>query len=175
MQYRGKDQAATAPPPDQQVGEEEAARMTARADAELAHAQDQARRALADLDNYRKRFERELERLRAQDRETLLRDLLPVVDNLERALATADLDAPISRAGIEAVHRQLLGVLKRYGVETVEAKGKPYEPEWHEVIGTAQTGANEGTVTEVTEPGYRMGAHCLRPARVIVEKLGMDT
>lgn len=112
--------------------------------------------------------------MREQDREALLRDLLSVVDSLERALDGADLDKPIPRSGIEAVYRQLVGILKRYGVEPIEAKGRHFDPVWHEAVGTAHTGVAEGTITDVVQRGYRMGDRPLRPARVIVEKLGLE-
>jgi molecular chaperone GrpE len=174
MQRQGKDEASATVPADQQ-GVEETARKMARLEAELAHAQDQTRRALADLENNRKRFDRERDRLREQDRAALLRDLLPVADNLERALAAAEAGTPISREGIEAVYRQLMGVLKRYGVEPMEEMGHPFDPAWHEVIGASQTGAAPNTITTVAERGYRLGERSLRPARVIVEKPENDS
>lgn len=172
MQNQEKEEGSRTLPASPQAEEEGSARRTERFEAELARARDQAVRAVADLENYRKRFERELERLREFDRDRLFRDLLPVVDNLERALAGAHPGEPISRAGVEAVYRQILGALKRHGVEPMEDKGQPFDAARHEVVGTAQTGAPEGTVTDVAERGYRVGDRPLRPARVIVENPG---
>jgi molecular chaperone GrpE len=166
MQHREQDVTPSAPPAERQGGED---RQIAHLEAELTRAQDQIRRAIADLENYRKRSDRELERLRTQDRAVLLRDLLPVVDNLERALTSTPDHAPISRPGVEAVYRQFLAVLKRYGVEPIEDHGQPFDPQWHEVVATTQTGATEGAITAVAERGYRHGEQPLRPARVSVE------
>ena len=150
-----------------------AEQTAARLEAELAGAQDQFKRALADLENYRRRFDRELERLRALDREAILRDLLPVVDNLERALAAPHGGEPGAwRAGVEAVHRQLLSLLRRQGVEPVEDRGRPFDPAWHEVVATTPVAedSEEGLVTHVAERGYRLGERVLRPARVVVAR-----
>ncbi|HZO87823.1 MAG TPA: nucleotide exchange factor GrpE [Chthonomonadaceae bacterium] len=148
-------------------GERQAAR-NAQLEEELARTQDQRKRALADLENYRRRFDRELDRLREQDREAILRDLLPVVDNLERALAAGE--SGNLRAGIEAVYRQLLAVLQRNGVQPIDDVGQPFDPAWQEVVATAQADAADGIVVEVVERGYRLGDRLLRPARVVVSR-----
>lgn len=135
---------------------------------DLGRAEVQLKRALADLDNYRKRFDREVSRLREQERETIFRDLLPILDNLERALATAPNVKDPWHTGVDAVHRQLLGLLQRYGVAPVEDKGRRFDPEWHDVVATVPSDAENGTIMEVAERGYRLGERPLRHARVVV-------
>lgn len=147
---------------------EETAQAGPQPDDAVRQAEDRAQRALADLENYRRRFDRELGRLREQEREAVLRDLLPVVDNLERALAAPDADT--WRAGVQQVHRLLVGVLKRYGAEPVTDEGKPFDPTWHDVVATTPADAEEGTIVQVAERGYRMGDRPLRHARVVVAK-----
>ncbi len=156
-------------PPESPVSEAgHAQEEHAAPDDQVRQAEGRARRALADLDNYRKRFHRELGRLREQERESLLRDLLPVVDNLERALAAPSTDS--WRAGVQQVYRQLLDVLGRYGAEPVEDEGKPFDPAWHDVVATTPAEAEEGTIVQVAERGYRVGDRPLRHARVVVAK-----
>lgn len=147
---------------------QQASQSASPGDGTVQQAEDRARRALADLDNYRKRFERELGRLREQERESVLRDLLPVVDNLERALAAPETDT--WRTGVQQVHRMLLDVLRRYGAEPVTDEGRPFDPTWHDVVATTPADAAEGTIVQVAERGYRVGGRPLRHARVVVAK-----
>jgi molecular chaperone GrpE len=129
-------------------------------------------RAAAELDNLRKRAGREIARVRRHERETMLRGLLEIADNFDRALTScADRDNPWHE-GFEAIRRQLHDLLKRYGAEPFEALGEPFDPERHEAVSTIRSEEYpEGIVVEVLQEGYRMEKNgILRPARVIVVK-----
>lgn len=126
------------------------------------------KRAAADLANYRRRTERELAQQRQREREAVLRDWLPVVDNLERALMnqdTASLESLL--AGVQAVYRQANHVLGQYGVRRMQTVDTQFDPEKHEAIAGAP-GYPEGTVLDEVNPGYLMDEATLRPAQVIV-------
>lgn len=134
---------------------------------ELERLRDRWLRARADLENYRKRSDHEVERRVGDARDRLLLDWLEVVDDIDRALRFGS----VADAGLRPVHQQMHGVLARHGVERVEAKGAPFDPERHEAVGvrdTEEVPAN--TVVEVVRAGYRVGDRVLRPARVIVSK-----
>ncbi|HYB98596.1 MAG TPA: nucleotide exchange factor GrpE [Candidatus Limnocylindrales bacterium] len=131
-------------------------------------------RAKADLDNIQKRHQRELADRAKFEGEALIRDLLPVVDDLERALehAAASTGADSTLAdGVGLVLRGMLGALRRHGVERLEAEGKPFDPNEHEAVSMVETDeAPAGTVIAVHRPGYRMKDRLLRPAMVSVAK-----
>lgn len=128
-------------------------------------------RLAAEFDNYKKRMERERDVARAYANEGLLERLLPVVDNLERALAAAKPGAEEDGlvAGVGLTLRELMEVLRREGVETIDAESQPFDPTVHEAIST-QPSADipEGTVLSQIEKGYRYKDRILRPAKVIV-------
>jgi molecular chaperone GrpE len=126
------------------------------------------KRAAADLANYRKRAERELVQQRQREREAVLRDWLPVVDNLERALMnrdTATLESLLE--GVQAVYRQAGQVLGQYGVHRMQTVDTPFDPEKHEAIACAP-GRPAGTILDEVNPGYMIQETTLRPAQVIV-------
>jgi molecular chaperone GrpE len=126
------------------------------------------KRAAADLANYRKRAERELAQQRQREREAVLRDWLPVVDNLERALMnrdTATLESLLE--GVQAVYRQAGQVLGQYGVNRMQTVDTPFDPEKHEAIACAP-GRPAGTILDEVSPGYMIHDTTLRPAQVIV-------
>jgi len=132
-------------------------------------------RALADLDNYRKRVERDRGRWSETAREAIILDLLDVVDNLERALACDDQDAPPEngsfREGVELILKHLVDVLAKHGVTPIAADGCEFDPNVHEAVGHVETdecGADH--VVEETQRGYRMGERLLRCSKVIVAK-----
>jgi molecular chaperone GrpE len=133
-------------------------------------------RTAAEFDNYRKRTDRERRDLVSAASADLIRDLLPIVDDLERALAaTADQAAPEVaeryRSGVELIHRQLLDVLRRRGVDTLDVVGKDFDPEWHESVGDEPAdGRRDGEITAELRRGYRIGPKLLRPAMVRVAK-----
>ena len=126
-------------------------------------------RLAADFDNYRKRVARESAELSRRANERLLNELLPVLDDLERALeaATEHEEAKLEE-GVRLVHRSLLGLVERHGLREIETAGS-FDPHIHEALLTQPgEGAEEGTVLQVLQKGYRLGDRVLRPARVIV-------
>lgn len=133
---------------------------------------DLARRVQADFENYRKRVAKDLADARSKAVAGAVRELLPVVDNIERALRAAeeaggDEDALIQ--GVRMVHEELHGFLERLGLEVIETDEEPFDPAVHEAIATVPVdGVNAGTITEVHQRGYRLGELVVRPARVVV-------
>lgn len=140
--------------------------------AELAQLEDRWRRALADLDNLRKRYAKDLDRERAAEVAQVSAAWLPVLDNLELALAHAGSDPQTVIDGVKATRDQAVQVLARYGFERHdEVGGVPFSPELHEVVSVvAQPDLPSGTVIEVVRPGYGEGAQQLRPAAVVVSR-----
>jgi molecular chaperone GrpE len=157
--------------PQQEEGSEESeVALKAERDEYLALAQ----RTQADFENYRKRAGREAADAEARGRGALARSLLPVLDNLERALAAAE---PIDRTapnhlahGVKLVYEELAGVLRGAGIESYSPQGEAFDPDWHEAMMTRP--GEEGRVLEVLEKGYRLNSQVLRPARVVVGAAG---
>jgi len=128
-------------------------------------------RLAADFDNYRKRVAREYAELSARANERLLNELLPVLDDLERALeaASAHEEAQLEE-GVELVHRSLAALLERHGLTPIETEGA-FDPHVHEALAAQPAeGAEAGSVLQVLQKGYRLGDRVLRPARVIVSE-----
>ncbi|GGJ09352.1 hypothetical protein GCM10010885_18070 [Alicyclobacillus cellulosilyticus] len=149
-----------------------AAEQLAVAQAELASLRQQLLRVHADFDNFRKRTRQEKEDLQKFAAQKLLSDLLPVVDNFERALAafTAEGASAELRAGVEMVHRQLLGILEKHGVRPMDVVGQPFDPSLHEAVmqEPAGEGVAPGTVVLELQKGYWLHDKVLRPAMVKV-------
>jgi len=132
---------------------------------------DRALRLQAEIENFRKRQRRLAEEHILADRERVLRSFLRVADDLERALNADGADGDSLRQGIDLTHQALMRILDQEGAEPIEALGQPFDPAWHEAVGTVpngHAGVKPDTVVEVIEAGYRMGDRLLRPARVIV-------
>jgi molecular chaperone GrpE len=134
-----------------------------------------AQRTRADLDNYRKRVVREAANAESRATVRVVRELLPAIDNLARALAHADreqTETPASTelaAGMRLVQSELLGAFARVGVDSYEPVGEPFDPAFHEAIAQHYVpGAKPGTVVEVYQSGYRLDGAVIRPARVVV-------
>lgn len=143
-----------------------AASTEARLRAELERMEDRYKRALADLENYRKRSARETERRVAEARATLLRDWLEALDSVERALRMTPEDE-----GLQAVLAQMEAILHRQGVTRLGAAGERFDPERHEAIGTrAADGVPDRTIVEVARSGFAVGERVLRPAQVVVSQ-----
>lgn len=141
---------------------------------ELAAANDRALRTLAELENYRKRVRRDQEEERRYANAGLLRDLLPVLDNIQRtvdAAEKANADPGIVE-GFRMVLQQLEGVLARNQAVKIAALGEPFDPHVHEAISQlpAPGGEPSGTVINVTSEGYKLHDRVLRPAQVVVAK-----
>lgn len=133
--------------------------------------QDRALRLQAEMENYRRRQKRLAQDQIETERERLLKALVEVVDDLERALATPSHDGDGLREGVQLTRRAALQRLKKEGVERIEARGQRFDPTWHEAVTTVPgrpLGAAAETVVQVLEPGYRLGDRLLRPARVVV-------
>jgi len=139
--------------------------------------QDRLLRTAAEFDNYRKRTDkerRELSRVVAAD---VVREILPVLDDLERALAATpgggqgnDAVSALHK-GVELVHRQLLDVLRKRGVEPFDVVGDDFDPEWHEAVANEPLdGHRDGEITAELRRGYKIGDRLLRPAMVRVAK-----
>jgi molecular chaperone GrpE len=134
---------------------------------ELARSEERYKRALADLDNYRKRVAREIETRVEDATDSVLRDWLEVVDSIERAMRMEP-DGPCAD-GLRAVTAQIDGVLARAGAQRIGAAGDRFDPERHEAIAVRPSGdAPDGTVLEVQRPGYLRGDRVVRPAQVVV-------
>jgi molecular chaperone GrpE len=139
--------------------------------ARLAEAEDQKLRALADLDNLRKRCAAQVERAEADARTQVARQWLPVVDNLERALEHAAADPRTIIEGIQAVRQQALGVLASLGFPRRDDTGAAFDPARHEAVAaTYDPRVPPGTVVQVVRPGYGEPDRQLRPAQVVVAK-----
>ena len=125
-------------------------------------------RLAADFDNYRKRVAREQAALTARANERLLHELLPVLDDLERALeAAAEHEEAKLEEGVRLVHQALVGLVERHGLSEIDTDGG-FDPHVHEALLTQPgEGAAEGSVLQVLQKGYRLGDKVLRPARVI--------
>jgi molecular chaperone GrpE len=147
----------------------EAENPLARAQRERDEYLDLARRAQADFENYRKRAAKEAAAAGERARSGLVRELLPVVDNLERALASAADGEQHLAEGVRLVHSELIAVLERNGVQQFDPVGERFDPTEHEALSTrGQDGAEPGVVLDVVEKGYRTNGTVLRPARVVV-------
>ncbi len=128
------------------------------------------RRALADLDNLRKRSERELARVRSAERADMAALWLPIVDDLDRAVQHAGTDDGALVEGVQAVRDQALSILARLGFHRYDDVGKPFDPTRHEAVGVLDGEGEPGTVLAVVRPGYDAPGTILRPAGVIVSR-----
>jgi molecular chaperone GrpE len=141
-----------------------------------------AQRTKADFENYRKRVAGETEAARERGKAELAAELVPVLDNLERALAAANID-PVDaltgevaaegalEQGIVLTYRDLMGTLVRAGVEAYDPRGEKFDPQWQEALSTrAEEGVEPGTVLDVVQKGYRLNGQVIRAARVVVSE-----
>ena len=131
---------------------------------------DALQRLKADFDNFRKRSARDYEQLSVRANERLVNDLLPVLDDLERALAAAAEHAEAKlEEGVRLVHRSLADTLTREGLAEIEVEVEgQFDPHVHEALLSQPSEAAEGAVIQVLQKGYRLGERVLRPARVVV-------
>jgi molecular chaperone GrpE len=140
---------------------------------QVAEANDRALRARAELDNYRKRVQREIEDERRFAAQPLLGELLPVIDNVQRAITAAE-KSPEGAGlleGFKMVARQLEDVLARHGCRRIEAAGRPFDPHLHQAIAQQPSGdVPPGTVLLVAQDGYQLHDRVIRPSHVIVSK-----
>lgn len=137
---------------------------------------DRYLRAAADLENMRKRQKRELEDAKFETKNKVLKEMLPVVDNLERAIEHANVGGEGDQAlrpiveGVQLVLRQFSTAFERLDVTAIDAMGQPFDPNLHEAISQQESDQAAGTVVQVLQRGYRAGDRLLRPALVVVAK-----
>jgi molecular chaperone GrpE len=131
-------------------------------DSAVTELEDQLRRALADVDNLRKRYAREVARERADERARVVRAWLPVVDSLDRALAHEETE------GLRVVRDQAIAVLGELGFSRFEDVGERFDPARHEAVASVDSDAAAGTIVGVVHPGYGSPEFVLRPASVVV-------
>ena len=144
--------------------EEQVAALEAERDEHL----NDLKRVAAEFENYRKRVLRDQESLVARAHERLVKELLPVLDDLERALAAAEEHEEAKlEEGVRLVHRELADALAREGLAEIETNGV-FDPHVHEALLSQPSDQDEGSVLEVVQKGYRLGDRVLRPARVVV-------
>ncbi len=130
-------------------------------------------RTLADFQNYRRRQQDEMERGRLRLLEALMEELLPILDNFERALQAAEATRELEPLleGVRLTERQIKALLARYDIHPIEAVGQPFDPNLHEAIQRIETDEYEdGIIIDEVERGYRIGERVLRPSRVIVAR-----
>jgi molecular chaperone GrpE len=144
--------------------EEQLAALEAERDEHL----NDLKRVAAEFENYRKRVLRDQESLVARAHERLVKELLPVLDDLERALEAArDSGTRSVEEGVRLVHRELESALAREGLAEIDTNGQ-FDPHVHEALLSQPSSEEEGSVIEVVQKGYRLGDRVLRPARVVV-------
>jgi molecular chaperone GrpE len=151
----------------------DAASPTAALEAELAKARDEMLRALAEVENTRRRADRTAQEARIYAIDRFAADLLPVADSLSRALAAAprdDVDEGFRNllTGVELTEKALLEAFARHGLKRVGAKGDAFNPNIHQAVAQAPGDAPAGTVLEVMQPGYVLGDRTVRAAMVLV-------
>ncbi|MFP1683629.1 nucleotide exchange factor GrpE [Alloalcanivorax sp. C16-1] len=187
-QKQGDDQPEVneqAPHEEPEIVEEDAQASTA--EQELAEARERVARlekalaeadlrAQAEMQNVRRRAERDVESAHKFALEKFAGDLLPVADSLERGLSTLDADDPTlqpAREGLELTLKVLLDVFARYNLEQIDPQGQPFNPEHHEAMTMVPApNAEPNSVIEVLEKGYLLNGRLIRPARVVVSKAG---
>ncbi|HEY2311285.1 MAG TPA: nucleotide exchange factor GrpE [Gaiellaceae bacterium] len=129
---------------------------------------DRLLRLAADFENYKKRAARERQEYVQLANERLIAELIPILDDLERALAAAEQHEEAQlEEGVLLVHRSLAGLLERHGVKAIETAGK-FDPYVHEALLSQPSEAEEGSVIDVVQKGYKLGDRVVRPARVVV-------
>ncbi|MEO6688663.1 MAG: nucleotide exchange factor GrpE [Dokdonella sp.] len=146
-------------------------RQLGEAESKLAEMRETVLRERAELDNQRKRLQRDLDQARRFANEKLLADLLPVLDNLERGLAVEGGDPATLRGGVELTLRELIRVADASGLKAVGAVGEAFDPERHQamaMVDSAEVGA--GKIVAVMQKGYVLNERLLRPALVSVSK-----
>lgn len=151
-------------------GPQEECRPEAEAD-ELTRLRTRMAYLAAEFDNYRKRTARESETIVAFGNERLLAAILPFLDNLERALSQSEATGAAGAllSGVRMTYEQLLADLRKFGLEQVDAVGKPFDPNLHEAVGVIPwEGEPEGTVLAESRRGYLLNGRLLRPAQVTV-------
>lgn len=172
-QPAGTPEPAAAPPAEAVPGAAQPAAQTllAAKTSECEELLDQLKRLAAEFSNYQKRMERNFQEEQRMAVRGLVLDLLPVLDNFERALAHAQADAGAQAlmTGIQAVYDQFAAALRKHGVTPFEAQGQAFDPEHHEAMTLMPSDeVPQGRVAEVLQKGYRLHGQLIRPSRVAV-------
>ena len=142
---------------------------TAALEAQLKEKSDRILRLQADFENFRRRTAKEKEELAAVITQNLLTDLLPLLDNFERAMAVEQTDGEAFQKGVEMIFTQLREVLDKHGLEGIEAEGKPFDPNVHQAVMRVENpDVEDGTITQVLQKGYQAKGKVIRPAMVQV-------
>lgn len=140
---------------------------------ELARAKDDMLRALAEMENVKRRLAREKDEFQKYAIEGVLGDLLPVLDNLDMALAYAEKSEACKGfvQGVEMTRKVFLDILAAHGLEPVGGLGEEFNPEWHEAVGAQPSDEHpEGHVCQLMQKGYKLKGRLLRPAKVLISK-----
>ena len=149
---------------------EDVERRLAEVEAERDEYLNDVRRVAADFENYRKRAARDQESLVARAHERLVKELLPVLDDLERALeAAAEHEEAKLEEGVRLVARELESALAKEGLVEIETDGR-FDPHVHEALLSQPSDEDEGAIVQVLQKGYRLGDRVLRPARVVISQ-----
>ena len=153
---------------EEQVQQEETEAVEEEQQPEAPAEDDRLLRLAADFENYKKRAARERQEYVQLANERLIAELIPILDDLERALAAAEQHEEAQlEDGVRLVHRALAGLLARNGVAPIETDGK-FDPHVHEALLSQPSEAEEGSVLDVVQKGYKLGDRVVRPARVVV-------
>ena len=139
-----------------------------KAEEEASEWEEKAKKAKADFENYRKKEDERKERHQDQAREKLAKDLISVMDNLERAIMSADEDSTLLK-GVKMVSDQLYDTLEKKGLQRIDAEGEEFDPNIHNAVETREH-EEERQVLEQKRPGYMYGEKILRPAEVVVSQ-----
>ena len=140
---------------------------------QLAAEKDRLLRLSAEFENYKKRKQREIDEFKKFANETIFRQMLPVVDNLDRAIASAEkkLDEGILLEGVKLIHKEIFKLLEMFSVKVVKAGNEPFDPNFHQAVTRHETDDfPENTVTTVLQNGYLLHDRLIRPAMVVVSK-----
>lgn len=166
------------PPGNSSPGHQAKTHELERLKQEAKQAQERYLRTLADFENAKKRLHREKEEFSRYAAETVIRELLPIVDSLDQALVAVDKQADPQAIikGVHLIYRQLLGLLDGEGVKRIPTVGEPFDPHKHEAVAQIETtdGTPEETVVEEVQVGYTMHGKVIRPAMVKVAKTAVS-
>jgi molecular chaperone GrpE len=150
------------------VTEEHVQQEEQQAEEQQPEQDDRLLRLAADFENYKKRAARERQEYVQLANERLIAELIPILDDLERALSAAEQHEEAQlKEGVRLVHRSLAGLLERHGVKPIETDGQ-FDPHVHEALLSQPSEAEEGSVIDVVQKGYKLGERVVRPARVVV-------
>ena len=142
---------------------------TAELEAQLQEKNDRILRLQADFENFRRRTAKEKEELAAVITQNLLTDLLPLLDNFERAMTVEQTDGEAFQKGVEMIFTQLREVMEKHGLENIEAEGAPFDPNVHQAVMRVENpDVEDGTITQVLQKGYQAKGRVIRPAMVQV-------